>query len=105
MPGQPACEKASNIGSDKRKPPCDQPALQLNPLAHEVNWEPIGNEKKDWVGEHLRNDRSPGLRSFQKVAPPQLKPFCLGRSRCSLVGCDHLTLARAAPMVRGGRLI
>src|ERR1019366_9974346 len=66
----PPGKETSHVGRDEGNPHRDEPALQFNALRNQVNREPLRNKEEDWVGKRPGDDRSPGLRKPQEIAPP-----------------------------------
>jgi hypothetical protein len=83
-------EKIGQIGGHERNPDGDQAASESNSFGDEIDRKPIGDEKKDRVGEGSGNDGSPGLRELQKIAPARGVFF--GRFVLFAIGQDHLPL-------------
>src|SRR4029077_6657980 len=88
--GHAAAKKIAQIGSEKWDPDGNQTAFQRDSLGDEIDGDPIGDEKKNWIGKSTSDDGSPGLRQFQEIAPARPNPvrkLLLGR-----VGEDHFAL-------------
>src|SRR5713226_4559433 len=103
IPRRHPAEKIAQIRGDERNPHRDQPALQRDAFGHQINREPIRDKEKDRIGEGSRNNRAPGLRKLQQIAP--------SRPRASFISAvlrireNHLPLGFADPRVLPRRVI
>src|SRR5207245_1855923 len=98
--GSAAPKKIAYVCGKERDPHRNQPALERNTLGNQIDGKPVGDEEPNGIGEALRNNRSPGLRKLQEVAPSRQR----SSARFSLwfFGENHLAfrVADARMLVR-----
>ena len=73
MPRKPSAEEIAQVGRDEGHPDRYETALKLNAFRHEIDGEPIRNEKPYGVSKGSGYDGSPSLGQFQKIEPPELR--------------------------------
>src|SRR6202035_4843451 len=93
------------VDDEDRYPRSEESGSHFNSLRGKIDGEPLRDEKENRIGKTSRDDRPPGLRQFQQVAPARTGRALLPCIRITLVGHDHAEFGLADERVAFWRMI